>query len=187
MRRETALELVVFSLLAALVIAVRVLQPPSGIAVMTGAFLFAGWFMKRRSLAFALPMVALLVSDAVLGFYDLPVMAAVYVAAFLPVVLGRTVFRKRAVVRVGSYSLMTSVFTLVFVNFFVWLTWYERSTAGLIECYVGALAMFKYRFVGDLFSTGLIFGAYAVAKRLGTLRVAHLSSTARETVRVNRG
>src|SRR5947207_3130543 len=80
------LTLVVF--LIGLDVAARVLWHTLGVSPVAASALFAGMMLRRRSFALVVPLAALLIGDAISGFYHWQVMAVVYAALTLPAVAG---------------------------------------------------------------------------------------------------
>ena len=117
-RRDSRFDLLVFCVLASIAIATRLLPHAPGFVAVTGAALFAGWYMRKAALAFVLPLCVLLASDVVIGFYEPMVMAAVYFCAVLPIVLGRIVHRKPEFMRLTCFLLLCSIANFFFINFF---------------------------------------------------------------------
>ena len=74
--------LVVF--LIGLDVAARLLLHTPNVSPVAASALFAGIMLRRRSLAPAVPLAAMLIGDAVTAFYDWRVMAVVYAALTLP-------------------------------------------------------------------------------------------------------
>src|ERR1044071_7507584 len=96
-------------------VAARLLWHVPNVSPVAASALFAGMMLSRRSLALVVPLAALLIGDAVLGFDHWPVMAVVYAALTLPAVagiLGRRFRASRIVVpTVLACSLMFFVTT----------------------------------------------------------------------------
>lgn len=162
--RSITSNVVVVSLLVILAAASRLLPHAPGFVAVTGASMFAGWYLRRGSMAFLVPLVILSVSDLVLGFYQPLLMLAVYAVAIAPVMMGRLLRGNATPLRLTASALCCSVLSLVTINFFVWLTsaWYAKTATGLLECYVAALPFFKYRLAGDCCSVAICFGIYAL-------------------------
>src|SRR5205085_7486486 len=56
----------------------RLLSHAPNLMPMDAVALFGGAYVANRRLAFVIPLASLLVSDAILGFYEFPQMASVY-------------------------------------------------------------------------------------------------------------
>ena len=137
--------------------------------------LFGGAYLNRKTLAFAIPFGAMLLSDAFFGFYSY--MWTVYLGFGITVLIGmmlknRINFKNVTLAAVGS-----SVVFFLLTNFGSWL-WdpiYPKNFIGLMESYTAGLVFFndgKYGLsfflndvVGTLFFSGLFFGAFALAEK----------------------
>ncbi len=162
--RSLATDVFVIAILVILAAASRLLPHAPGFVAVTGASMFGGWYLRRGSLAYLIPLVVLSLSDVVLGFYQPLLMLAVYLVAVAPVLAGRMLRGNASPLRLAASALCCSVFSLITINFFVWLTsaWYAKTATGLLQCYVAALPFFKYRLAGDVCSVALCFGVYAL-------------------------
>jgi len=143
----------------------RLLPAPPNFSPIAALALFAGYSFQDRALGFVTPLLALLVSDAILGFHDL--MWATYLGFAMIVGLGRFL---RGMKGAGSKALGAACGTLVFfalTNFAVWLQsgMYEKTAAGLAACYVAALPFLDNALAGDLIFTAALFGGWAFAER----------------------
>lgn len=130
--------------------------------------LFGGAYFASRWAAFAVPLVALLLSDLVLGFYGL--MPVVYGCVALSVVLGFWLRGKVSVLRVGAAGLVGAVVFFLVTNFAVWATAgnvsdHPACSIGLVECYVAALPFFRAQLIGTAVWSLLLFGGYALLSR----------------------
>ncbi len=162
--RSLAKDAAVISILVILAIASRLLPHAPGFVAVTGATMFAGWYLRRGSVAYLVPLVVLSLSDIILGFYQPLLMSVVYMAAVAPVFAGRLLRGNATPLRLVTSALCCSVLSLLVINFGVWLTsaWYPKTATGLLDCYVAALPFFKYRLAGDLSSVTAFFGVYAL-------------------------
>ena len=142
--------------------ALRLAPHPPNFAPIGAMALFSGAQFGRRPLAFAAPLGALLLSDAVLGFYS--GMEFVYASTALIVLIGWAVSARISFLRVGAAALASSVLFFVLTNFGTWLSsgMYPRSFAGLAACYVAAIPFFQSTVAGDLVYSALLFGGFAL-------------------------
>jgi hypothetical protein len=150
--------------LVVLGVAGRLLPHAPNFTPVAACALFAGFLFGRRA-AFAVPLVIMLAGDALIGFYDYRIMAAVYAATAFPVLLGPLVRSRLPVLWLGAFSLLSSVIFFLSSNLAVWAfgSIYERTWSGLLQCYTAALPFFRYTVAGDLVWSAGLFGAYAVA------------------------
>lgn len=131
----------------------RLLPHPPNATPVAGAALLAGAMMSRRGWALAVPLLALLISDAVIGFYSWGVMLTVYAALLVPVLLGRWVPRGA-----GRYPMVAGLSLAGAVTFFIvsnlgvflFAVHYAKTPAGLVACFAAAVPFFKYTMMGDV-------------------------------------
>lgn len=153
--------------LVVLCVVMRLLPHVSNFSPVAAAALFAAMTLHRRSLAIAVPLAAMLVSDALLGGYGWQMMAVVYGALALPAVIGMLA-RKAPVATVAVGGALASSLTFYLTtNFAVWAlsTLYTPDLKGMLECYVAALPFLKYTIAGDLFWSVALFGGAAALRR----------------------
>ena len=140
----------------------RLVPHPPNFAPIGAMALFSGTYLGRRPLAFAAPLGALLLSDAIIGFYA--GMAFVYTSVALIVLIGWAVRVRVSPLRVGAAALASSVAFFVVTNFGTWLSsgMYPHDAAGLVACYVAAIPLFQNTVAGDIVYSALLFGGFAL-------------------------
>ena len=123
--------------------------------------LFAGIYLGRRY-ALILPLVAMAISDRLIGFYDWRMMLAVYGSFIIIGLLGFWIKKHKSLEAVLAASISASVIFFLVTNFAVWQfsPWYARSWSGLFECYALALPFFRNTLLGDLFYVTILLGVY---------------------------
>ena len=126
--------------------------------------LYAGVKSEQWRGAALVTLAALLLSDAVLGFY--PGMWVVYAASLVPVLLGRLTGNS-GVRPLAAVALISSVSFFVLTNAAVWAfgAMYPHTLAGLSACYTAAIPFFRNQLAGDALFTVAIFGADALLQR----------------------
>lgn len=129
--------------------------------------LFGGTFLKRKDLAFLVPVAAMLLSDLVIGFHS--TMFTVYITFIAIVAMGLVLKSRLTVVNTLTASLSASVVFYLVTNFASWtsgLMPYPMNVAGLMQAYIAGLPFFFNGILGDLFYTSVMFGAvYLVSRR----------------------
>lgn len=146
----------------------RLLPNPPNFSPIEAVGLFAGAWLASRWLAVLVPLAALLISDAFLGFHS--GMPVVYGAMALIALAAHSGLRGRVSVgRVAFFGLAGASFFFIVTNFFVWLSsgMYPHSGAGLIACYVAAIPFFHNQLAGVAVYSTALFGAWALATRWG--------------------
>lgn len=155
--------------LIVLAVSLRLLPHAANFAPMTAVAIFAGAVLPRK-IALFVPLVAIMISDAIIGFYD---MMPVTWACFALIAFVSSIWLKKpSVARGFALTIASSVFFFVITNFAVWLTsgMYAHSLNGLAACYTMALPFFRATAASDLFYTAMLFGALALALRLHLAR-----------------
>lgn len=110
----------------------------------TSLALFSGLMLKRKWLSIAIPLVAMMLSDLVLGFSSISIW--VYLGFVLVTIIGWFL----NAMNVKSILLSSLVFFIV-SNFGAWLIGYPHTIEGLVMCYTLAIPFFGYSILGDLF------------------------------------
>src|SRR5947209_16735152 len=95
--------------------ALRLVPHPPNFTPIGAMALFGGAYFRRRALAFAAPIGALLLSDLVLGFYH--GQATVYFSVALIVMIGMVALRRLSPLRVGAAAVLSSILFFVITNF----------------------------------------------------------------------
>ena len=146
--------------------ALRLIPHPPNFSPIDAMALFSGAYLGKRAIAFVAPLAALLLSDAVLGFYN--GMATVYAAVALIVAIGWWVSSRRTPLRIATASVAGSITFFVVTNLGMWLFsgFYPLTAAGLAACFVAAIPFFQNTVAGDLFYATLLFGGFRVAELL---------------------
>ena len=141
--------------------------------------LFAGASFEGRLMAFAVPVAAMLLSDAVLGFHhDMP---SVYVSFLVTVLMGRYLRRSGQSPKassIGAASVLSAMVFYVLTNFSVWINsgMYPHTVTGLLTCYTMAIPFFGNTLASGLFYSLMMFGSAQLADRT-VLKPVTASST----------
>ena len=129
--------------------------------------LFGGTFLKRKDMAFLVPVAAMLLSDLIIGFHS--TMLPVYLSFIAIVGMGLILQRRLTAVNTLSASLSASVLFYLVTNFASWTSGfmpYPMNIGGLMQSYIAGLPFLFNGVLGDLFYTSVLFGAtYFVTSR----------------------
>lgn len=110
----------------------------------TALALFSGLMLKRKWLSIVIPLIAMIVSDMILGFSSI----SIWVYAGIGSISLVSWFLNR--INVNSILLSSLIFFII-SNFGVWVLDYPHTFEGLVMCYTLAIPFFGYSIVGDLF------------------------------------
>lgn len=156
-----------FLVLAGLILAAaftRLIPHPPNFTAIGAMALFGGAYFSKKSFAYAVPLIAMFLSDIIIGFH--PGMYAVYLSFILIVMIGISLSNKKKIGNIFLASVSASVLFFVITNFALWLTGvlYPKTAAGLAACFTAAIPFFHYTLLGDLFFVGILFGAFELVK-----------------------
>ena len=145
----------------------RLIPHPPNFTPIAAMALFAGAHFSRKRYTFAVPLLAMFLSDLVISGGYHAMMAVVYGCFAMTVALGLLIRRRRTPCAVGGAALAGSVLFFAGTNLGVWLVFdlYPKSLAGLLACYIAAIPFFRHTLAGDALFTVLLFGAFALAER----------------------
>ncbi len=167
--KESSKTWILFSLLLIVIAAgARLIPHPYNFSPVGGMILFSGAVFGAFRFGWVLPLMAMILSDLILGIHsEMPWVYGALAANFL---LARQMLpreRRWTPVRLGSTSLMASTLFFVISNFGVWFqgSLYPKTFAGWVECYVAAIPFFGGTVVGDLLYTALFFGLALLWRR----------------------
>ncbi len=139
--------------------------------------LFAAAYFDRRWMSLALPFAAVFLSDLVLNnviyrayFPTFTWFTSVwtYVSLAAIVLAGQGWLSRRVSPgRVIGASASASLLFFLISNFGVWASGglYPPTASGLTLCYAAGLPFLGNTLLGDLFFSGVLFGAYALLQR----------------------
>ncbi|MGD0284450.1 MAG: DUF6580 family putative transport protein [Candidatus Saccharimonadales bacterium] len=168
--KEKYFPLVIALSLIAIGIVLRILPHPANFAPIAAISIFGGSVLPRK-VAVWVPLGAMMISDAIIGFYSL--MPLIWIC-YLVIALASCKWLRPANFRKGALlTVSSSVFFYVVTNFGVWLTsgMYVHNWAGLVSCYSLALPFFRNTALSDIIYTAALFGIYALATHKQTAPV----------------
>jgi hypothetical protein len=147
--------------------AARVIPHPANFAPIGAMALFGGAYMNKKQ-ALILPILAMILSDFIIGFDSIPMRLTVYGSFFLIVLLGMFLKKRVSIKNTILFSLTASILFFTTTNFAVWAAGglYPHTVTGLTESYFLAIPFFRNTIFGDLFYTGVFFGGYEFVKKL---------------------
>src|SRR5260221_13556624 len=144
----------------------RLIPHPMNFAPIAAIALFSSVYLNKKS-AFIIPVAAMIISDAIIGFYS--GIEWVYGSFVLIALIGLWLKKRvegsgagKKTVYIAGTAIVSSILFFAFTNFGVWLSgmFYEMSFKGLIQCYTMAIPFFRNTLTGDLVYTGAMFIIY---------------------------
>ena len=155
-------EIFPISLILILAFARLIPHPPNFTPIIAVAIV-SGYFFKNLNLSILTLLIAMLISDLFIGFYEN--MIFVYVSLLIITFTFYKISNKINFKNLFIYGFAGSFVFFMVSNFGVWALGspgldnlpYEKSLAGLIECYIFAIPFF-----GNTFLSTLIFAYPAI-------------------------
>ena len=148
--------ILLFIILAAVI---RLIPHPPNFAPITAMALFGGLNFQNKKLAYAIPLLAMIVSDLFLGFYSISIF--VYLSFIAITYIGTTIKK----INISNIFLSSLLFFII-TNLGVWILGYPMTIEGLLACFTLALPFFGYALAGDLFFSLLFkYGFKSVEKK----------------------
>lgn len=144
----------------------RVLPHPPNFAPVAAVALFAGAVLPRR-LGVIIPLLAMVASDAIIGFHSL---ILVTWGCYAVIALASHYWlQQRTVWRIAFATVGASLFYFIVTNYAVWQfeDMYSHSMSGLIRCFTLALPFLRNTLLSDLLFSASLFGLYTLAHKSG--------------------
>jgi len=138
----------------------RLIPHPWNFTALGAISLLAGREFGKFTVAIAVPLFAMFLSDLFLGlhnglFFTYSGMAATAMLAYF--------FKDKIQgFRLVGWSLLSSLIFFLMSNLGVWLTgnMYPMTFEGLLNCYAMGIPFWGHQIGGDLIFTGLVFASY---------------------------
>ncbi|MDX2046823.1 MAG: DUF6580 family putative transport protein [Chitinophagaceae bacterium] len=150
---------------------------PFGFAPQIAMAVFGGAVIRNRMLAFALPLLSMLVSDLLYHLLYLNGMSRIpgfysgqltnYILFALLTVIGFFI-KRLTVVRIFAASLIAPTVYFLLSNFLVWINGggfiRPKTFQGLMQCYQDALPFYRNSLAASVFFCAVLFGGYYLVK-----------------------
>lgn len=171
MNKQSTTSLIIAALLVIAAALSRVLLYPDNFSPIIGIAIFAGAVIKDRKLAFALPLLAMFLSDILFevfniapGFWGWGQLVGYGILALITVIAFS--MKKINVLSVAGYSIGASLLFFFLSNsaFFIFdnpiYHLYTQNFNGYIASLVGGLPFLKTGVIADLVYSSVLFGTY---------------------------
>lgn len=154
-------ENLIASYLLVLLVAFSRLAPhPLGFTPIGALGLFSGTYMNNRW-SWVVPLIALLIGDAITGFYNSLIMISVYIGFAASACVGKILLSKtRTFTRMGSAIFVSALIFFILSNTSSWWVYYPHTADGLLLCYLNGIPYFGRAILADLFYCTILFGAF---------------------------
>lgn len=181
MNKQISANMIVAILLVLTAAVSRVVMYPDNFSPIIGMALFSGSVLANRKLAFAMPILAMFISDILFevlhiapGFWGWGQLVGYGILALITVFAFN--LKKITVPNLAIFSVSSSLIFYVLSNLSFFLIdnpvyhTYTQDGNGLVQCYVAALPFLKTSLIADLVYTGVLFGAYQLYKSVSANR-----------------
>ena len=171
MNKQSASTLIIAGLLIIIAALSRVFLYPNNFSPIIGMAIFAGAVIKDMRLAFALPLLAMFLSDVLFevfniapGFWGWGQLVGYGILALITAIAFS--MKKINVLTIAGYSIGSSLLFFLLSNsaFFVFdnpiYHLYPQNFSGYIGSLVGGLPFLRTGVVADLVYSGVLFGTY---------------------------
>lgn len=171
MNKQTTSTLLIAALLIIVAALSRVFMYPHNFSPIIGMAIFAGAVIKDRRLAFALPLLAMFLSDVLFevfniapGFWGWGQLVGYGILALITLIAFS--MKKISVLKIAGYSIGSSLLFFWLSNsaFFVFdnpvYHLYAQNFTGYIASLVAGIPFLKTSLVADLVYSGVLFGTY---------------------------
>ena len=159
------------SVLILVTAALRLLPHPPNFTPIAALALFSGAHLRNSYARFLVPLLALFLSDLVIGFHVL--MPWVYGSFAATVALGNVLRPGRSPRKLAIAGMSAAILFFVVTNFAMWAysDTFPKTAIGLGACYLAGLPFLANEVLGDAFYLSILFGGWAFAEiRFITLR-----------------
>ena len=126
--------------------------------------IFGGAYLSNRIIALSIPILAMFLSDLIIGFHSQ--IYAVYVTIIVLSLLGNMIKTKN-IKNLAITGFAGSLIFFMITNFSVWLSGglYPLTINGLLECYIMAIPFFHNTLISTLLFLGILFFGYTFAEK----------------------
>ena len=131
----------------------RIIPHPPNFTPILASAIMAPMLIKDRWYGIAVPIVAMFISDVIIGFYSYQFVIYSSILAIALVAPMRKNYARLGIMAVGG-----SVWFFITTNFAEWMIWdyYPKTIEGLITCYTLAIPFFKNTLISTCLFTGLL-------------------------------
>jgi len=142
--------LVFFGIILALA---RIIPHPPNFSPVIASAIMAPLLIKDRMFGMAIPILAMFVSDIIIGFH--PYQTVIYIT-LISISLISPMSKNYKLL--GFMAVGGSLWFFITTNFAVWFIWdyYPKTFEGLISCYILAIPFFQNTLISTLLFTGLL-------------------------------
>jgi hypothetical protein len=151
----------------------RLIPHPHNFTPVGAICIYGGYFLGRKIWAFAIPLMAMWLSDLIINNLIYPIQYPDYYLGFrlfgsfwvygsflIIIPISRGILNKFSLPRLALTGFSTATVFFLITNFGSWLgnPFYSQNFMGLMTSYVAGLPFFQNTLLGDLFFPVILFG-----------------------------
>ena len=141
----------------------RLIPHAANFSPLAAIALFSGAYLSRRY-SWSIPLAIYILSDVLLGFHKVSLFC--WASIVIIAVLGQRLQKKRNILNIAGYSLLSAVLFFLITNFGVWaMGFYPRTLAGLGQSFLMGIPFFRISLAANLIFSLVIFGIYEFLDR----------------------
>ena len=131
----------------------RIIPHPPNFTPILASAIMAPLLIKDRWFGIAIPIVAMFISDIIIGFYYWQ-----FVIYFTILTIALVSPMHKNYTSLGIMAVGGSVWFFITTNFAEWIIWdyYPKTIEGLLACYTLALPFFKNTLISTILFTGIL-------------------------------
>ena len=131
----------------------RIIPHPPNFTPILASAIMAPLLIKDRWFGIAIPILAMFISDVIIGFYSYQI-----VIYFSILVIALVSPMHKNYTKLGIMTVGASIWFFITTNFAEWIIWdyYPKTIEGLLACYTLALPFFKNTLISTILFTGIL-------------------------------
>lgn len=149
----------------------RLIPHPPNFTPLGAMAILAGATLKDIRLSVFIPLFAMLISDAIIGFHSSVLF--VYIAVIGMVALSRYLLKTISAAKLVATVIIASILFFLTTNFGAWLShdMYPHTASGLWQAYVAGVPFFRNTLLSNLLFTAISFSILISVQRSSFQRV----------------
>ena len=153
--------IVMFAVLVAIGVFGRLLPHVWNFTPLIATTIFAGVYLGKKY-AFFLPIITMLISDIIIGFYDPKIMLSVYFSFAIAGLIGYRFAKNKKINNLALSAFASSTIFFLITNAAVWLfdSMYQPGFIGLLQSYWAGIPFYRNMMLGDVIYTVSLFSLY---------------------------
>ena len=158
------IKIILLCVIIFLVSLTRIFPHPPNFTPILALAIFGGAYFPNKIAALTLPVIAMFLSDLILGFHSQ--MYVVYGTIVILSFLGN-IIKTKNIKNLAISGLVGSLFFFIITNFSVWISGslYPLTFDGLIQCYIMAIPFFHNTLISTLLFISVLFFGYNFAEK----------------------